>query len=220
MRLKHPTWRRLGAFCIDYIIVGLPAFIITIGLFNTTGGRFIPVFPFKYSMQYENVVEENKTIDSAGREVTNQTVVIKVVHYFRWAAYSIEHRRIIKDGSSTSTYTEAQTAIFNEEDGKIYPATVFFSDEYIYVLLFIYWTIFDASRWSATPGKRYLKMRIIDYDGRKLTLSRSAARNLLKIPSILVLMIGCIMIFFTKRNQGFHDLVAKALVIDDMFSAP
>ena len=68
-----PTWRRLGAFIIDYFVVGIPIFLVAIGFFYATNGRVIPKLPiFHMHSGSSNVVEENKTTNASGEEVTNQ----------------------------------------------------------------------------------------------------------------------------------------------------
>lgn len=79
------------------------------------------------------------------------------------------------------------------------------------VLLFFYFVLFEASVWQATPGKRVLRIKVTDVDSERISFSRSAIRFLSKIISSQLLL-GYIMIFFTKRRQGLHDLLAKTIV--------
>jgi uncharacterized RDD family membrane protein YckC len=76
-----------------------------------------------------------------------------------------------------------------------------------------YFAGFESSSWQATPGKRALGMIVVDTKGRRLLLGRAAGRYFGKILSGLVLLIGYIMVAFTARKQGLHDMLAGTLVV-------
>jgi uncharacterized RDD family membrane protein YckC len=79
------------------------------------------------------------------------------------------------------------------------------------IILFFYYTLFEASTWQGTPGKHLLKIKVTDLETKRISLKKSAARFFSKILSAQ-LLIGYIMIFFTEHKQGLHDLIAKTLV--------
>jgi uncharacterized RDD family membrane protein YckC len=79
------------------------------------------------------------------------------------------------------------------------------------IILFFYYTLFEASAWQATPGKRLLKLRVTDVNSERISTGKSALRFFSKILSTQ-LLIGYIMILFTERKQGLHDLIAKTIV--------
>jgi hypothetical protein len=70
-----------------------------------------------------------------------------------------------------------------------------------------------------TPGKRWLKLRVIRDDGRPLTLWEAIARNLLRIADavpgfvIPVYSVGLIVIFLSARDQRLGDIFAGTVVI-------
>lgn len=67
---------------------------------------------------------------------------------------------------------------------------------------------------SATPGKMLTKIEIIDArTGGKLSVGQSIVRYLAYYVSIIPFMIGIIWVGFDKRKQGWHDKLAKTLVI-------
>lgn len=45
----------------------------------------------------------------------------------------------------------------------------------------LYFALFEASRWQATPGKRWLGLRVVTTEGKRLGLGRAVARNVLKL---------------------------------------
>ena len=75
-----------------------------------------------------------------------------------------------------------------------------------------YFVGFDSSDLQGTPGKRALGLIITDLDGRKITPLRAIGRYFAKLLSGLFLAIGYIMIAFTERKQGLHDIICSTLV--------
>lgn len=76
-----------------------------------------------------------------------------------------------------------------------------------------YFAGFESSSWQATPGKRALGLIVVDTNGRRITLGKAVGRYFAKILSGLILLIGFIMIAFTERKQGLHDLIVGTLVV-------
>jgi uncharacterized RDD family membrane protein YckC len=82
---------------------------------------------------------------------------------------------------------------------------------------FVYYVLFEASKWQATPGKMALSLRVTDIDGRRLSIGRSAARNAIRLVNAVTGLIpfACyIVAAFSHRKQGLHDMLAKALVLN------
>ena len=77
---------------------------------------------------------------------------------------------------------------------------------------------FFESLWSGqTPGKRFVKLRVIDTSGRPLTGYAALIRNLLRIVDQLpgIYAIGILCIVFTRRNQRLGDLAARTVVVHE-----
>jgi len=81
------------------------------------------------------------------------------------------------------------------------------------ILALVYEAGMTASRTQATFGKMALGLKVVDENGARLTLARSLARFLSKILSALLLLIGFIMIAFTQRKRGLHDMICATLVV-------
>ncbi|WP_323762470.1 RDD family protein [Maricaulis sp.] len=47
--------------------------------------------------------------------------------------------------------------------------------------VFLYFTVFEASPWAATPGKKLLGVRIVATNGERLSRGRVAIRNAIKL---------------------------------------
>ena len=79
------------------------------------------------------------------------------------------------------------------------------------VTLLIYFTFMEQSKWRASFGKMFLRLTISNTNGERITLAKSALRNLLKLVSIATL-IGVWVIDATKQHQSLHDLLTGTLV--------
>lgn len=67
---------------------------------------------------------------------------------------------------------------------------------------------------SATPGKMALKIKIVNAsDGSKLSVGQAIGRYFAYIPATLLFGIGIFWVAFDKRKQGWHDKLAKTVVI-------
>jgi len=104
-----------------------------------------------------------------------------------------------------------------------------------YIINFIIWiSYFILFEWAwngQTPGKRWLRLRVIREDGRPITFWEAAVRNLLRFVDILPLYsIGIISIFVSSRDQRVGDFFAGTVVVrereaeapsfDQVFGAP
>ncbi|WP_114520492.1 RDD family protein [Altererythrobacter sp. ZODW24] len=76
-----------------------------------------------------------------------------------------------------------------------------------------YFAGMESSSWQATLGKKALGLIVTSTDGNRISLLNAIGRYLAKILSALILLIGFIMVGFTERKQGLHDLLASTLVL-------
>ncbi|WPL16339.1 RDD family protein [Thiorhodovibrio winogradskyi] len=77
----------------------------------------------------------------------------------------------------------------------------------------LYFTVQESSTWQATVGKKMFGMTVTDMGGKRISFGRANARYWSKILSALILMIGYLMVAFTAKKQGLHDLIAGTLVL-------
>ena len=85
-------------------------------------------------------------------------------------------------------------------------------------LVFSSYFAFFEWLWSGqTPGKRWLKLRVIREDGRPITFWEATVRNLVRfldmMPTFPFYSIGLISVFSTTRDQRIGDMVAGTVVI-------
>ena len=76
----------------------------------------------------------------------------------------------------------------------------------------LYYTLFEASSWQATPGKRVMRLYVTDLNDRPVTFARALFRNFARAISGLVL-IGYFLAGFTQKKQALHDILASCLVL-------
>lgn len=80
-------------------------------------------------------------------------------------------------------------------------------------ILLAYVAGFEGSPKQATPGKMAMGLIVTDQDGRRLSWPFAVLRFLAKFVSFAVFFIGFIMVAFTPRKQGLHDLLVRSLVV-------
>lgn len=85
----------------------------------------------------------------------------------------------------------------------------------ILTLVFSIYEVYFTSIFGGTIGKLFMRCKVIDSDGNKLTLLLSLKRYLSKIISSLAFFIGYLMILWDAEKQGLHDKIAKTYVIQD-----
>ena len=66
---------------------------------------------------------------------------------------------------------------------------------------------------GGTPGKLILGLHIVNEDGQAIGFPRALLRNIGKGLSIMILGIGFLMIGWTGKKQGLHDMVASTFVV-------
>jgi len=82
-----------------------------------------------------------------------------------------------------------------------------------WLFAFLYWPVMHASKLQATFGKAMLRLRVTGYQGNRISFLRSLGRELAKILSGAVFLVGYILAAFTARKQSLHDLVASTYVV-------
>lgn len=77
----------------------------------------------------------------------------------------------------------------------------------------LYFSLMESSRHQGTLGKMALGIKVTDMNRTRISFSRATGRYFGKILSFIILFVGFIMIAFTEKKQGLHDILAKTLVI-------
>lgn len=82
----------------------------------------------------------------------------------------------------------------------------------VIIITVAYFTYFESSTAQATPGKRAVGIFVTDRDGNRITGFRAFGRYWARALSFLVLYLGVLLIGFTDRKEGLHDILAGTLV--------
>ena len=77
----------------------------------------------------------------------------------------------------------------------------------------LYYALMESSSKQGTLGKMALGIIVTDSAGNRIPFARATGRHFAKIISVLILFIGYLMIAFTEKKQGLHDMMADTLVV-------
>jgi uncharacterized RDD family membrane protein YckC len=77
----------------------------------------------------------------------------------------------------------------------------------------LYEALLTSSSWQGTIGKRVLRLRVVDEAGNRIGFGRATGRFFAKILSSMFFCIGFLMIAFTDRKTGLHDMLAGTKVL-------
>jgi uncharacterized RDD family membrane protein YckC len=80
------------------------------------------------------------------------------------------------------------------------------------IIATLYFAILHSSKWQATVGKKLVGIKVTDLNGNRITFWRAFGRLFAMILSG-ILYIGYIMVAFTEKKQGLHDMIAGTLVL-------
>jgi uncharacterized RDD family membrane protein YckC len=81
------------------------------------------------------------------------------------------------------------------------------------VISWLYFALLESSERGATVGKMAMGLRVVTSDGQRLSFMNATGRYFAKILSAIILFIGFIMVAFTDKKRGLHDMIAGTLVI-------
>src|SRR5688572_15612312 len=77
----------------------------------------------------------------------------------------------------------------------------------------LYFALMESSTRQATLGKMAMGITVTDLEGRRIGFGKATGRYFAKILSALIIGIGFLMVAFTARKQGLHDILAGTLVV-------
>lgn len=78
----------------------------------------------------------------------------------------------------------------------------------------LYFAYLESSIHQATFGKMLFSAKVVDYQGNRISFGTATIRHFSKFISAIILLIGFIMVAFTQKKQGLHDILAGTLVIN------
>ncbi|WP_428670595.1 RDD family protein [Reyranella sp.] len=81
------------------------------------------------------------------------------------------------------------------------------------VVAWLYFALMESSERGATVGKMTVGLRVVTDQGQRLSFLNATGRYFAKFISALIMGIGFLMIAFTDRKRGLHDIMAGTLVV-------
>lgn len=89
--------------------------------------------------------------------------------------------------------------------------------EISYQLVWAAIAIFFWLKFAGTPGKRLLKLKVLDEKtGQKLGLGQAVIRYLGYFPATLVFCLGFFWVIWDPKKQGWHDKMASSVVVKEI----
>lgn len=79
------------------------------------------------------------------------------------------------------------------------------------VLVWLYYALMHSSERQATFGQQAMGFVMTDMQGNRVTFGKATGQYFASIISGMILLIGYIMIGFTEKKQGLHDMMAGTL---------
>lgn len=87
----------------------------------------------------------------------------------------------------------------------------------IFLFQWGYFTAFETFWNGRTPGKRLLRLRVMQQNGRSIGFMDALTRNLLRVADGIpgFYLVGLIAVFATRQSQRIGDLVAGTIVVHE-----
>lgn len=157
-------------------------------------------------------------------EVTN-TEIVPANTSFKYAGFWIRFIALIVDvilliivcfalALLIATAYDSIYAKNNLYDENARTSTVPVFDFLIYIIgPWLWFTIYESSRWQATPGKMLFGLKITNENGERIGFGRANIRFWSKYLISGWLFIGFIIAGLTAKKQSLHDLLARTLVV-------
>jgi uncharacterized RDD family membrane protein YckC len=92
-------------------------------------------------------------------------------------------------------------------------SSIFLYAAVAFVGQWLYEALLTSSSWQGTIGKRVLRLKVVDEAGNRIGFGRATGRFFAKILSSMFFCIGFIMIGFTDKKRGLHDMLAGTVVM-------
>lgn len=90
----------------------------------------------------------------------------------------------------------------------------YFALQFVGILFgWLYSALMESSKSQATIGKQALGLKVTDANGQRISFARATGRHFSKFVSSMILLIGYLMVAFTEKKQGLHDIMAATLVV-------
>lgn len=86
--------------------------------------------------------------------------------------------------------------------------------QFIMIMIqWLYYAVMECSAAQGSLGKMAVGIKVTDLEGERISFGRASGRFFGKLVSGLIFGIGLLMVGFTARKQGLHDIMAGCLVV-------
>jgi len=180
-----------------------------------------PPIPSRIQIEKENeVAEEKKSPDDI--EYTHSSEEREEIDEsgHTYATFGLRFIAFVIDFSILFFITSFFWALLNlpiPSDSKLLFSGKFylFQNPYGIIIGWLYYAIFECSRFQATPGKAIMQLKVTNDRYEQIDFGKATGRFFGKFISIIIMGIGFIMITSTKRKQGLHDEMAHTYVLKE-----
>lgn len=100
-----------------------------------------------------------------------------------------------------------------DENSPLYQFVNLGANGFSILVVWLYHAFMESSSWQGTVGKKALGLRVTDLDGHRISFARATGRYFGMILSGMICFIGFVMVAFTEKKQGLHDMMAGTLVL-------
>lgn len=210
-------WRRVLAYLIDALLVGLAVF----ALFGALALAFPKLADHVVLEAPHGMFTTDRQLEMKPAEVkidgtTTVSTVEKVVERTVFGTWSYIYRvtETTKPGVGNAKPT-VETDWQQLDPATRQPVSTTSLSSIGAFVMFVYMIVMDQSRYQGSFGKKAMDLTVTNASGGRLTLGQAIIRNVAKILSAVILLIGFLMIGWTQKKQGLHDKIAGALVVVD-----
>jgi len=81
-------------------------------------------------------------------------------------------------------------------------------------LVWLYFSVMESSSSQGTFGKMAVGIKVTDLSGYRVSFGKATGRHFGKIISTIIFLIGFIMVAFTDKKQGLHDMMSGCLIVN------
>ncbi len=168
-------------------------------------------------MADENLIietPEHVELHFALATIGNRFIACAIDHAIQILAIVLTSFLAIRFSSGARQVGDKVVAGFSEGSLWIIALSILIS----YTILFGYFVFFETIWSGQTPGKRWMKLRVIQEDGRPITPFAAMARNIIRLFDMWVppfYSIGIISVFASQQAKRLGDFVANTVVIKE-----
>ena len=89
--------------------------------------------------------------------------------------------------------------------------------DWIMQVVSLVFVIFCWVQFAGTPGKRLLKLKVLDEaTGNKLSIGQAILRYIGYFIAVIPLFLGLLWVIWDGKKQGWHDKIAKSVVVKEV----